>query len=137
MFSPIPAFQSTRPVRGATGPAGAYGNIADISIHAPRAGRDEFRVICLCDDHEFQSTRPVRGATMLDGEQVAQDKFQSTRPVRGATRIIWVSPPDPVFQSTRPVRGATAPLVVLQRHDGISIHAPRAGRDGNAESIRR
>ncbi|EFR40754.1 hypothetical protein HMPREF9162_2210 [Selenomonas sp. oral taxon 137 str. F0430] len=33
-------FQSTRPVRGATGAADARKQMGDVSIHAPRAGRD-------------------------------------------------------------------------------------------------
>ena len=38
-LSPV-TFQSTRPVRGATGPVRALCFHPDISIHAPRAGRD-------------------------------------------------------------------------------------------------
>ena len=34
------SFQSTRPVRGATPPEGHEAQADDISIHAPRAGRD-------------------------------------------------------------------------------------------------
>ena len=34
-----------------------------------------------------------------------------------------------IFQSTRPVRGATQPRVGIFTSNGISIHAPRAGRD--------
>ena len=83
---PTPAFQSTRPLRGATrttastiavrsnfnprAPCGARPQVsklhkvhADISIHAPLAGRDigYYGVRPLC--YLFQSTRPLRGAT--------------------------------------------------------------------------
>ena len=55
--------------------------------------------------------------------------FQSTRPVRGATtdgkRIHGFE----LFQSTRPVRGATDVGVRACCRNGVSIHAPRAGRD--------
>ena len=34
-------FQSTRPVRGATVPQQRLGPVQQISIHAPRAGRDK------------------------------------------------------------------------------------------------
>ncbi len=90
----------------------------------------------------FQSTRPVRGATL----------FQSTRPVRGATsststettrrgrfnprapcgarrRIINGTTRQGRFQSTRPVRGATPTPARLSHARGVSIHAPRAGRE--------
>ncbi len=36
----------------------------------------------------------------------------------------------PLFQSTRPVRGATAAHELLRGGVAVSIHAPRAGRDG-------
>ena len=44
---------------------------------------------------------------MRPGDSVTHDGFQSTRPVKGAT--LHASPP--------------------QRHGGVSIHAPREGRD--------
>ena len=103
-----PEFQSTRPLRGATGqdrtgvggglyfnpraPCGArrvYPHAGDraesISIHAPLAGRDR--------------ARPYRCRW--------RPLFQSTRPLRGATSLSALCPPPP----------------------GISIHAPLAGRD--------
>ena len=55
--------------------------------------------------------------------------FQSTRPVRGATTSFifrWLLTS---FQSTRPVRGATLEPFDTEATGGISIHAPRAGRD--------
>ena len=55
-------FQSTRPVRGATG------------------GSDRRR-----SADKFQSTRPVRGATFPGVFHATDSLFQSTRPVRGAT----------------------------------------------------
>ena len=79
-------FQSTLPVRGATGqpctgscrhrhfnprsPCGErlavlllYTIYIDISIHAPRAGSDDFVKCCHFNFLQFQSTLPVRGAT--------------------------------------------------------------------------
>ena len=59
---------------------------------------------------QFQSTRPVWGATVLPQELVVREnRFQSTRPVWGATKILYL----------------------LQSDVGISIHAPRVGRDDN------
>ncbi len=34
------------------------------------------------------------------------------------------------FQSTRPARGATAEILHREKRLVVSIHAPRAGRDG-------
>ena len=56
-------FQSTRPVRGATDAVLPVIRSRDISIHAPRAGRDEWLQGKTEDKSIFQSTRPVRGAT--------------------------------------------------------------------------
>ena len=105
-------FQSTRPVRGGTKRPTITNGIASISIHPPRAGRDK------------------RGAATLPPAFT----FQSTRPVRGGTSKGWMVGKAPMkFQSTRPVRGGTAKACqgILRR--AISIHPPRAGRDGKAK----
>ena len=122
-------FQSTRPVRGATGSCRSGHTGRGISIHAPRAGRDggpaavrvftrnfNPRAPCgarRCDNvtaHkpvQFQSTRPVRGATLPCSWIGGKSLFQSTRPVRGATEGPNYCHFPREFQSTRPVRGAT------------------------------
>src|SRR5215475_3111327 len=56
-------FQSTRPVRGATPINYAFVRGALVSIHAPRAGRDDCWAASTDIPGVFQSTRPVRGAT--------------------------------------------------------------------------
>ena len=56
-------FQSTRPVRGATSAERRHAQQHDISIHAPRAGRDKLGGFYNNGAILFQSTRPVRGAT--------------------------------------------------------------------------
>ena len=144
-------FQSTRPLRGATGLP---------SCHFSKCG--------------FQSTRPLRGATGLPSCHFSKCGFQSTRPLRGATAFdfpnvrqqinfnprapygarltsLATKPRKLAFQSTRPLRGATsrserrsapwyfnprapygARLASFQRggrHADISIHAPLTGRD--------
>ena len=60
----ILTFQSTRPIRGATGRRAAPVLPPRISIHAPHTGRDQTGGIC-CFPARFQSTRPIRGATDL------------------------------------------------------------------------
>ena len=146
-------FQSTRPVWGATAWYLTKTDEDEISIHAPRVGRDIPRLA----DHDalrisihaprvgrdagihfeagnlvtFQSTRPVWGATALIVTIVLLvATFQSTRPVWGATisckRFLRSQES---FQSTRPVWGATVVDGALQSGLDISIHAPRVGRD--------
>ena len=77
----------------------------------------------------FQSTRPVWGATVAKMPHTNSGIFQSTRPVWGATDRPKVSLPDRQFQSTRPVWGATFDGQDMELFSGISIHAPRVGRD--------
>ena len=123
-------FQSTRPARGATCGEEWITEVNDISIHAPREGRDQQNLEERICREKFQSTRPARGATGDAARRSANFEFQSTRPARGATparphRIIGF-----LFQSTRPARGATFGSDVMLPDDFISIHAPREGRDG-------
>ena len=56
-------FQSTRPVKGATPAKFAVSARILVSIHAPREGRDERKLMHCRDLCWFQSTRPVKGAT--------------------------------------------------------------------------
>ena len=56
-------FQSTLPVRGATGENRPSLTNLEISIHAPREGSDMLDVTVVVTGQVFQSTLPVRGAT--------------------------------------------------------------------------
>ena len=70
----LPIFQSTCPMRGTTHIQAGEAAAVRISIHVPRAGHDERRIIVLCLIEIFQSTCPVRGTTksasawQFDGE---------------------------------------------------------------------
>ena len=102
-------FQSTRPVRGGTFFYRRAILVDHISIHPPRAGRDGLQ----------------------PGFEIRCNPFQSTRPVRGGTQTLGNLPyTHALFQSTRPVRGGTGPLQPGGHGPDISIHPPRAGRDG-------
>ena len=58
------AFQSTRPIRGATlTPRCTRVRFYSISIHAPHTGRDLLGEPVQYVSRGFQSTRPIRGAT--------------------------------------------------------------------------
>ncbi len=59
------AFQSPRPLRGATFEVIRQHHIRAISIHAPLAGRDNGYVPYMHKSELFQSTRPLRGATSV------------------------------------------------------------------------
>ena len=146
-------FQSTRPVRGATGPEQAPGFENCISIHAPRAGRDNDWP-CFARSKSYFNPRAPCGARLVldlelflilinfnprapcgarlalhDGKaypwEISIHAPRAGRDKRLQERIDEVEK----FQSTRPVRGATAIDVRDLQDIRISIHAPRAGRD--------
>ena len=145
-------FQSTRPVRGATGEKTRVRIGIFVSIHAPRAGRD---LVCLtsvmaqgcfnprapCGARPpflvwmtfcilFQSTRPVRGATVpCTGLRPPYHSFNPRAPCGARLIAFAISRLSFWFQSTRPVRGATLDIVLRALRLRVSIHAPRAGRD--------
>ena len=124
-----------------------------ISIHAPRVGRDVQAKRGRCRCSIFQSTRPVWGATTVRSDivpstwisihapRVGRDgRYGQDRPSRcnfnprapcGARRYTGgATESSLLFQSTRPVWGATFNgLLCFQYNAGISIHAPRVGRD--------
>ena len=56
-------FQSTLPMRGATGGKAKQTASKTISIHAPHEGSDVPRSCCVTVGVKFQSTLPMRGAT--------------------------------------------------------------------------
>ena len=151
-------FQSTLPVRGATGTYNAQYNRFFISIHAPRAGSDrlgrypEDAAIEISihapragSDHDhlcvgaeyvgFQSTLPVRGATHAAMSLYHLIKFQSTLPVRGATGSDASSATSLANFNPRSPCGERPDAVRAVVHgQEISIHAPRAGSDARAPS---
>ena len=100
-LQPLPIFQSTRPVWGAT-----------------------MSGICTSKSWQFQSTRPVWGATRRLRRASAGCVFQSTRPVWGATRRGARERRTTLFQSTRPVWGATNSRASSGGH-GIQFQSTR------------
>ena len=101
-------FQSTHPLRGATGLAIA----ADGTI-------------------SFQSTHPLRGATAV---YVQQSRWNGDISIHAPLAGCDLTPPPlaggiTVFQSTHPLRGATIAVCTPAFMFSISIHAPLAGCD--------
>ena len=151
------AFQSTRPLRGATALLGINAVVLSISTHAPLAGRDggilgAARAVCA----HFNPRAPCGARLSTPPIPHRSYQFQPTRPLRGATCLmLFPCKIELVFQPTRPLRGATAvnrcrrrayqnfnpraPCGArrrwkdrkLRRAD-ISTHAPLAGRDDSA-----
>ena len=81
----------------------------DVSIHAPRAGRDS------------QGGRKPAAPTRFNPRAPCGARHSNRMyPSKSAS-----------FQSTRPVRGATLPPSRNSRRSTVSIHAPRAGRDSS------
>ena len=60
------SFQSTLPMRGATGNGCRFFIGLSISIHTPHAGSDSVALRIMFVDMQFQSTLPMRGATAED-----------------------------------------------------------------------
>ncbi len=171
-------FQSTRPARGATtgsalcafscngfnprAPRGARqsllnmaNRILDVSIHAPRAGRDRKWGVATRNQRPVSIHAPRAGR---DGDLILTQKegdgfnpraprgarpltlcgwwlrlmFQSTRPARGATRRRACPAPKGTGFNPRAPRGARRDLICVPPIlVAVSIHAPRAGRDRN------
>ena len=101
-------FQSTHPLRGATGrwckSASSQGN--------------------------FNPRTPCGVRLTIIFGAPGSGKFQSTHPLRGATRQKQTGKRQEAFQSTHPLRGATYAEVLKPFVPRISIHAPLAGCDG-------
>ena len=145
-------FQSTRPARDATGAVRRPGNLALVSIHAPRAGRDRqgwqspggharvsihapragrdsvFGALKIQYDVSIHAPRAGRDFNTRYHRARAR-LFQSTRPARDATTWSILDGCSMKFQSTRPARDATRCNLRPSAGQRVSIHAPRAGRD--------
>ncbi len=103
----VPAFQSTRPMRGET-----HSSCWTV-LPSP-----------------FQSTRPMRGETLASRPSSGtQPNFNPLAPCGARRRLARKYYTPPIFQSTRPMRGETVGAPTLFDFIGISIHSPHAGRD--------
>ena len=122
-------FQSTRPARGATGDAALVPPHSGVSIHAPRTGRDNtverrqrpFRVSI----HAPRTGRDQAAHLVAHGVGCFNPRApHGARPPSALAdnANLW-------FQSTRPARGATGDAELVFHLFGVSIHAPRTGRD--------
>ena len=123
------AFQSTRPARGATHAHLRRRRGARVSIHAPRTGRDHLRLVLLLDPLvSIHAPRTGRDRTLMAGSP-PPSCFNPRAPHGARHRYMTDEFATLAFQSTRPARGATMRQWTLPTTRGVSIHAPRTGRD--------
>ena len=129
-------FQSTRPMRGATMPRKAADAAAGVSIHAPHAGRDlkcrERLHACDVSIHAPHAGRDIVAGSGRAGASCFNPRAPCGARRRQRRRQMRVF----MFQSTRPMRGATGEKYDYGRTKQVSIHAPHAGRDRESRSSR-
>ena len=146
-------FQSTRPMRGATGSAPeTAGTSGYFNPRAPYGAR-RVKGTLVISRMTFQSTRPIRGATatyeiiretrgisihaphtgrdpVTESETVPQETISIHAPHTGRDPFNADDRKQSLkFQSTRPIGGATHDAQHGKDDTGISIHAPHTGRD--------
>ena len=124
-------FQSTHPLRGATGRDGHWHGSRTISIHAPLAGCDVLDCIQTRVTPHFNPRTPcgvrrricaINGGNKKDFNPRTPCGVRPYSSIKSITKLI--------FQSTHPLRGATKDKGFIGRRIAISIHAPLAGCDG-------
>ena len=127
------AFQSTRPVRGATTlqELEFVGQVMHISIHAPHAGATASERAKTCCKCLFQSTRPMRGATGAGSPgRFFQSDFNPRAPCGARPRQDLRGHLCGLHFNPRAPCGARRVVIAAPHHRPvISIHAPHAGRD--------
>ena len=122
-------FQSTRPARGATKAAARCIVLIDISIHAPREGRDR-KNRKAADRTSYFNPRAPRGARQPTCFAICPHlSFQSTRPARGATELLGRAVLLEYISIHAPREGRDCKNSGYHPCSYISIHAPREGRD--------
>ena len=154
-------FQSTRPARGATPDDDRDSFKVDVSIHAPRAGRDSRHIPHQRGWQRFNPRAP-RGARPTHIAQTANpnpvsihapragrdlhrkrtlqaDSGFNPRAPRGARHRDFESiEAELQFQSTRPARGATGPVDVSTPPDNpFQSTRPARGATGMAQTFQR
>ncbi len=122
-------FQSTRPVRGATSAGHNLTALWEVSIHAPRAGRDRPATQRIGNDTRFNPRAPCGARRWVGNHYFEEFRFNPRAPCGARPRFPSNHGKFGKFQSTRPVRGATLLGSRCEKEPGVSIHAPRAGRD--------
>jgi len=125
---PICSFQSTLPVKGATGDLFFFGLFKrKVSIHAPSEGSDgkgaQPEIFVPVSIHA-----PSEGSDVVyNGYSDAGDQFQSTLPVKGATSHNPNSRRPYTVSIHAPSEGSDVALVVIARHRRFQSTLPVKG----------
>ena len=122
-------FQSTRPLRGATGRRLIAGSVDCISIHAPLAGRDGLGTCSPGSISQFQSTRPLRGATSLRAASQLRSHISIHAPLAGRDAVPPVcTGPLGYFNPRAPCGARLAREVAGDRRADFNPRAPCGAR---------
>ena len=122
-------FQFTRPAWGATSGTGEGELCGRFNSRAPRgARRAPYTPARYFGSFNSRAPRGARQAVRQSAASVIL--FQFTRPAWGATPVPLDMEAWEMFQFTRPAWGATSRALQKPTPVGVSIHAPRVGRDG-------
>ena len=144
-------FQSTHPLRGATGGSGRHNSAQRFQSTHPLRGATWYKFLTFLlknfnprtpcgvrhgrslDIVEAQTDfnpRTPCGVRLIKNDDISsRNRFQSTHPLRGATNFHTKTFLSKIFQSTHPLRGATRINSMRAKLEQISIHAPLAGCD--------
>ena len=124
-------FQSTRPVWGATCVPRGGSDAGEVSIHAPRVGRDI--VARQQEVMQYVSIHAPRVGRDAGCRRLPRHigRFNPRAPCGARRRQSPSSGANGKFQSTRPVWGATEEEADKLHETLVSIHAPRVGRDSS------
>ena len=122
-------FQSTLPMRGATGYPLILDMYITISIHTPHAGSD-LQKKDKNNRYRISIHTPHAGSDG-DGEGSASPIYISIHTPHAGSDISGgaLSQTEVGFQSTLPMRGATTNTLKFPATNAISIHTPHAGSD--------
>ena len=108
--------------------------VVGISIHLPRAGRDQLNEVKASLIIAFQFTRPVRGETLIESKHNSILRISIHSPRAGRDKyVVAGSALVNEFQPTRPARGETQVFTLPYVVHVISIHSPRVGRGAGVE----
>ena len=121
---PTSEFQSTLPLRGATGLPLLPRPVASISIHAPLTGSDTVSKWAV-EECEISIHAPLTGSDQdTNGNKQAQKNFNPRSPYGERRLECFMTIVILRFQSTLPLRGAT--VHVISRVGGVDDFNPRS-----------
>ena len=122
-------FQSTLPLRGATGWCRLPAQGQHISIHAPLTGSDPSLLQMWRCNRDFNPRSPYGERLVSRSRFWPFRNFNPRSPYGERPAVGAAAMASRLFQSTLPLRGATKQGASLHHIPEISIHAPLTGSD--------